>query len=117
MSEDLQSLTRATSTIESEHPDVVGFGRRHSQGARDKIDAAVRLYYAVRDGFRYDPFDRKGNKHMEYVTDRGEFEDAPIDAMIATFREKYSQRLAEGMQGFSRSNFEDEVEAEIAESE
>ena len=226
MSEDLQSLTRATPTIESEHPDVVGFARRHSQGARDETDAAVRLYYAVRDGIRYDPygavltveglrasttlaagrawcvpkavllaacyrflglparlgfadvrnhlstanmraamasdifhwhgytsvhldgrwvkatpafnielcekfgflplefdgrndslyhpFDREGNRHMEYVTDRGEFADTPIDAMIVTFREKYSRKLAEGMQGSSSSDFETEVEAEIA---
>jgi hypothetical protein len=74
------------------------------------------LEFDGRNDSLYHPFDRKGNKHMEYVTDRGEFEDAPIDAMIATFREKYSHMLAEGMQGSSGSDFEAEVEAEIAES-
>jgi transglutaminase-like putative cysteine protease len=56
MSEDLRSFTRATPTIESEHPDVLAFARRHSQGAEGEIEAAVRLYYAVRDGIRYDPY-------------------------------------------------------------
>jgi transglutaminase-like putative cysteine protease len=229
MSEDPQPLTRATPTIESDHPDVIGFARRHSQGAQGEIEAAVRLYYAVRDGFRYDPygavitveglrasatleagrgwcvaksvllaacyrslgiparlgfadvrnhlstanmraamttdifywhgytsvhlegcwvkatpafnielcekfgflplefdgrndslyhpFDREGNKHMEYVTDRGEYADAPIDAMIVTFREKYANSMTEGGQGFSRGDFEAEVEAEVVENE
>jgi len=229
MSEDLQSLTRATPTIESDHPDVIGFARGHSHGTQSEIEAAVRLYYAVRDGFRYDPygavitveglrasttleagrgwcvaksvllaacyrslgiparlgfadvrnhlstanlraamatdifywhgytsvhlegrwvkatpafnielcekfgflplefdgrndslyhpFDREGNKHMEYVTDRGEYADAPIDAMIATFREKHADNLAEGGHGFLKRDFEAEVEAEVAENE
>jgi transglutaminase-like putative cysteine protease len=229
MPEDLQSLTRATPTIESDHPDVIGFSRGHSHGTQSEIEAAVRLYYAVRDGFRYDPydavitveglrasttleagkgwcvaksvllaacyrslgiparlgfadvrnhlstanlraamatdifcwhgytsvhlegrwvkatpafnielcekfgflplefdgrndslyhpFDREGNKHMEYVTDRGEYADTPIDAMIATFREKYADNLAEGGHGFLKRDFEAEVEAEVAENE
>ena len=222
MSEDLRSATRATPTIESEHPDVVGFAREHSQGAQGEIETAVRIYYAVRDGFRYDPysavitveglrasttlragrgwcvakavllaacyralglparlgfadvrnhlstanmrasmatdvfywhgytvvhlegrwvkatpafnielcekfgflplefdgrkdslyhpFDRGGKKHMEYVKDRGEFEDVPIDAMMATFRGRYAHLLGEG-----EPRFESEVEAEVAE--
>jgi hypothetical protein len=52
---------------------------------------------------------------MEYVTDRGEYADAPIDAMIATFREEYTHMMAKGELAFSRSDFESEVEAEVAE--
>jgi len=226
MSEDLRSFTRATPTIESDHPDVIDFARRHSAGARGEIDAAVSLYYAVRDGFLYDPyscvltvealrasatlaagrgwcvaksvllaacyrsldiparlgfadvrnhlstanmraamstdvfywhgytsvhlegrwvkatpafnielcerfgflplefdgrkdslyhpFDREGNRHMEYVTDRGEYADTPIDAMIATFREKYARMMAAQGSGLSRGDFEVEVEEEVA---
>ena len=37
----------------------------------------------------YHPFDREGRKHMEYVNERGEYDDVPLDAMRATFAEKY----------------------------
>jgi transglutaminase-like putative cysteine protease len=56
MSEDLQPFTRPTTCVESAHPDVVAFARRHAQGAQGEIETAVRIYYAVRDGFRYDPY-------------------------------------------------------------
>ena len=45
-----------TLMVESNHPEVVAFTRSHTAGARDEIGAAIRLYYAVRDGFRYDPY-------------------------------------------------------------
>ena len=41
--------------IDSEHPAVVEFARRHAKGAND-LERAVSLYYAVRDGVRYNPF-------------------------------------------------------------
>lgn len=48
---------RPTSTIESEHPAVRAFITEHdAQQMDDPIACAVRLYYAVRDGFRYDPY-------------------------------------------------------------
>jgi hypothetical protein len=75
------------------------------------------LEFDGRNDSLYHPFDREGNKHMEYVTDRGEYADAPIDAMIATFREKYADNLAEGGHGFLKRDFEAEVEAEVAENE
>lgn len=43
-----------TALIDSDHPDVQAFARRHLRDS-DK-DTAVALYYAVRDGFRYDPY-------------------------------------------------------------
>jgi transglutaminase-like putative cysteine protease len=228
MSEDLQSLLRPTPTIDSDHPAVIDFARRHSLGAKSEVEAAVSLYYAVRDGIRYDPyscvlsvealrasttlaarrgwcvaksvllaaccrslgiparlgfadvrnhlstanmraamstdvfywhgytsvyledrwvkatsafnielcekfgflplefdgrndslyhpFDREGNRHMEYVKDRGEYADTPIDAMIATFRKKYVQMMAAQEAGLSRGDFEAEVKAEVAEN-
>ena len=42
--------------IDSDHPDVVAFAERVAGGARDAVDAAVKLYYAVRDEIRYDPY-------------------------------------------------------------
>jgi transglutaminase-like putative cysteine protease len=44
-----------TPLIDSDHPAVVAFAERHARGP-DDVARAVALYYAVRDGFRYDPY-------------------------------------------------------------
>lgn len=49
-------LKRPTSTIESSHPAVVEFTRLHAGKESSDVERAVRLYYAVRDGIRYDPY-------------------------------------------------------------
>ena len=41
--------------VDSDHPAVVAFAREHAKGATD-VERAVSLYYAVRDGVRYNPF-------------------------------------------------------------
>jgi transglutaminase-like putative cysteine protease len=46
----------ATPTVETDHPDIVAFATKYASGASDPVEAAVRLYYAVRDGIRYDPY-------------------------------------------------------------
>ncbi len=214
-----------TPVIDADHPAVADFARRNAEGAQDEIDAAVRVYYAVRDGIRYNPygaalsverlrasttlatgqgwcvaksvllaacyrslglpsrlgfadvrnhlstanlrasmntdvfywhgytsvqlggcwvkatpafnielcekfgflpldfdgrhdslyhpFDREGRRHMEYVNERGEYDDAPLDAMIVTFREKYPD-MAIGDGSFAQRDFDAEVEAEVA---
>jgi transglutaminase-like putative cysteine protease len=43
--------------IDSGNPGVVGFAEAAAGDATDPTDIAVRLFYAVRDGFRYDPYD------------------------------------------------------------
>ena len=53
---DFAPYLAATPTIESDHPAVVAFAREHTTGAKDDVEIAVRLYYAVRDGIRYDPY-------------------------------------------------------------
>ena len=50
-----QDCLAATSLVDSEHPAVREFADRHARGADDR-ERAVALYYAVRDGFRYDPY-------------------------------------------------------------
>jgi len=45
----------ATPLIDSDHPAVIHFAAEHGQG-EDDTRRAVSLYYAVRDGFRYDPY-------------------------------------------------------------
>jgi len=37
----------------------------------------------------YHPYDLLGNRHMEYLRDRGEFADVPIDQMIKDFSDTY----------------------------
>jgi len=44
-----------TAMVDSAHPQVVAFAAAHGQGT-DARERAVSLYYAVRDGFRYDPY-------------------------------------------------------------
>ncbi|MBI5256529.1 MAG: transglutaminase family protein [Burkholderiales bacterium] len=46
---------QATALIDSDHPAVRAFAAQHAQGTDDTA-RAVALYYAVRDGFRYDPY-------------------------------------------------------------
>jgi len=41
--------------VDSDHPKVIEFARKHALGATDR-EKAVALYVAVRDGVRYNPF-------------------------------------------------------------
>jgi transglutaminase-like putative cysteine protease len=41
--------------VDSDHPAVAAFAATHAVGGTDR-ERAVALYYAVRDGFRYDPY-------------------------------------------------------------
>jgi transglutaminase-like putative cysteine protease len=45
-----------TPYIDCDHPSVIDFASEHTQGAASDVERAVKLYYAVRDGFRYDPY-------------------------------------------------------------
>lgn len=44
-----------TVLIDSDNPEVIAFAQKHAVGTTDR-ERAVALYYAVRDGFRYDPY-------------------------------------------------------------
>lgn len=56
----------------------------------------------------YHPFDLSGNRHMEYVNDRGLFDDVPIDAIISTFRKVYIVD-----DSLKKADFDADVDAEI----
>ena len=46
-----------TAIIDSDHPDILRYAGRTVTGAGDDpVNKAVALYYAVRDGIRYDPY-------------------------------------------------------------
>ncbi len=48
------------------------------------------------------PYDRDGRRHMEYITDRGDFADVPFNTIVADFRSTYPRWLdlvAQGPEG------------------
>jgi transglutaminase-like putative cysteine protease len=65
---------KATPAFNIELCDKFGFLPLEFDGERDSL---------------YQPFDREGRKHMEYVKERGDFTDVPLNEMLATFAEKY----------------------------
>jgi transglutaminase-like putative cysteine protease len=50
-----QDCLAATTHVDSDHPQVRAFAALHASGVSAR-EQAVALYYAVRDGFRYDPY-------------------------------------------------------------
>jgi len=57
----------------------------------------------------YHPYDRAGNRHMEYVNQRGSFDDVPLAQIVADFMQVYP---AWGSQALRDDNFLDDVERE-----
>ena len=56
----VQEHLNPTFYIDSDHSGVVAFANKHIGDAKTDKEKAVKLYYAVRDGFRYNPY----NLHM-----------------------------------------------------
>lgn len=53
---DVSEMLLPTAIIDSDHEKVMAFTRSHAGAAASPRDQAVRLFYAVRDGIRYDPY-------------------------------------------------------------
>ncbi len=47
---------RPTAILDSDHPQIAAFARQSAGQVKDPVEQAVRIYYAVRDGIRYDPY-------------------------------------------------------------
>jgi transglutaminase-like putative cysteine protease len=58
----------------------------------------------------YHSFDLEGNRHMEYLHYRGEFDQVPLDEMLATFAEHYD------FGGMGGADFDADVAAENPDS-
>jgi len=58
----------------------------------------------------YHPFDLDGNKHMDYILFRGEYDDVPLEEMQESFKDLYSS-FSFATEG---SNFDDDVNKENA---
>jgi len=70
----VEKYLEPTYFIDSEHPEVVEFARRNSEQGGSRIDNAVSLYYAVRDGIRYNPYSLESAKESmkaSTVLDKG----------------------------------------------
>jgi len=52
----LYEYVHPSATIDSDHAAVSAFAREKTGNAQDVAQKAIRLYYAVRDGIRYDPY-------------------------------------------------------------
>lgn len=52
----MTDYTSSTFYIDADYPDIDAFSSAHARGAENERDCAVRLYYAVRDGIRYNPY-------------------------------------------------------------
>ena len=52
----MEKYLSPTYYIESDHPAVIEFADKHTQSGEKEIKRAIQLYYAVRDGIRYNPY-------------------------------------------------------------
>ncbi len=56
MKSSMLSYVQPSPTVDSHHPAVTAFARENAGDARDSRQKAIRLFFAVRDGIRYDPY-------------------------------------------------------------
>lgn len=54
--EELEEFLMPGNFVDSDHPAIVAYARRVTAGAKTDVEKAKRLYYAVRDEIRYDPY-------------------------------------------------------------
>ena len=54
----------------------------------DRFGVKVLEFDGTSDALMH-PFDTAGNRHMEYIRERGTFDDVPLTEMLATFEEMY----------------------------
>ena len=54
--EELNKYLKSAEFVNADHPDVQQFAMDVTFGANNDVEKVKYLYYAVRDGFRYDPY-------------------------------------------------------------
>lgn len=59
----LGQYTNATATIDSGNPAVIAFAEHHTHNIATQREQAVKLYYAIRDSIRYDPYQLELSVH------------------------------------------------------
>jgi hypothetical protein len=71
------------------------------------------LEFDGREDSIYHPYDRAGNRHMEYVNVRGTFDDVPLDAIARDFARVYPSLLAKDSE-MKAADFGADVAAETS---
>jgi transglutaminase-like putative cysteine protease len=98
-----QQWVKATPAFNAELCDRFGLHALEFNGREDSI---------------YHPFDKEGNRHMEYLNDRGQHLDLPYDEMMTIFRSHYPKMFTELQQlsspASSSARWQREVAAETA---
>jgi len=56
MNSEMTQFTQMTPIIDYDNPTVSAFAKENAGASSDHMEQAISLYYAVRDGFRYDPY-------------------------------------------------------------
>ncbi|PKL35597.1 MAG: transglutaminase [Spirochaetae bacterium HGW-Spirochaetae-1] len=71
----MEDYLKSTYYIESTDPAVTAFAQKSMGTEKDETARAVKLYYAVRDGFKYNPYMMRFEKQYyraSYVLEKGE---------------------------------------------
>jgi len=68
----------------------------------------VPLPFDGREDSVFQPYDRAGRRHMEYVRDRGAHADVPMDDIVTIFEREYP-RLVEAGEAAATTRFRDEA--------
>jgi len=74
---DPEACLRPTWFVDSDHPRVGEYAREAAGDARDDREKAVRIFYRVRDGIRYDPY--------TFRADRAAFRASAVAAATSAF--------------------------------
>jgi transglutaminase-like putative cysteine protease len=70
------------------------------------------LAFNGRDDSIYHPYDRVGNRHMEYVNQRGSFDEMPLAHIVADFERVYPRWIHPG-DDMHKADFLAEVDREV----
>lgn len=52
----MNQYVEPTYFIDSDHPEIVSFAEKNSRPEQSDIEKSIQIYYAVRDGIRYNPY-------------------------------------------------------------
>ncbi len=72
------------------------------------------LEFNGRDDSLYHEFDVAGNRHMEYLNDRGEFVEVPLEDMLAVFAQHYPNLMGDSAAPMADADWDADVAAETA---
>lgn len=56
MNPEMQPYLQSSATVDSDHPEIIGYVKKQINDSDDMRTQAINLYYAVRDDIRYDPY-------------------------------------------------------------